>query len=321
MNRTSLLSLALTFSLAACTSTTPESRRTPFEASSQPVASSSPSASTSRTPVVASRTPGPADYRPVPTLIVASEGLVFPAPRGWFAHDESNREGGSRWDLVDHDPSMERRSGLGISIGTGRVDAEARRNVSRCPKRIEETRIITCGFVQFHGRRWRRLVGVSDTQFVNYKIGVGESIITITGFPVRAGAAGRKPLDAIIQRAFVAPRPGYVLAVPGRVRPGYEGDNGAAGICGDTPGQIAEYSLEIDTPMPRCSVVHPRQRLRIVNNRPELIVARLGNLVMFLPPRSAVTVREPFEQYLQPGGHSVRVSAVGGGPELRLRAS
>lgn len=304
--------LVVVYCFAACTSSTPSTAPTP-RAAHRDGASVIPQPPTEPT-VAGSR------YRLAPDLVLASEGLVFPTPRGWFAHDQSNRRFGSFWDLTDHDPAKERRTGLSITIRAGTADREARRDATRCPTVVEETRIFHCGFVRFHGHRWMRIVGVSDTDFVEYRTLAGPGLIRIIGFPVRGDDAARTPIDALIRRAFVSPRPGYVIALPERPAPEYIGDNGAAGVCGDTPGDFAEYSLEIDTPMPRCAVVYGHQRLRVVNHRQDIIVARLGPLVMFLQPQSSVTVREPFRRYLEPGGYSISTSGAGG-PEVRHAAS
>jgi hypothetical protein len=148
---------------------------------------------------------------------------------------------------------------------------------------------------------------------VLYDTAVGSSGIHIVGFTDRPGAEAMKPLDALIRRAFVVTKPGYVIALPGLARPEYGKNGGAAGICAGTPGEIAEYFFEIDTPQPRCSVVHGWQRLRLVNHLSSLVVARLGNVVLFVPAGKAVTLKEPFERYLLPGGYGINAAAPAGG--------
>lgn len=100
---------------------------------------------------------------------------------------------------------------------------------------------------------------------------------------------------------------GYTLDDGPKARPEFVGP-GAAGVCAIAPGAFAEFVLEIDTPNPRCSEVRGHQGMRIVNHFPRRVTARLGGLQVFLAPGGAVTVTEPFSAYLEPGGHSIRIT-------------
>ena len=94
----------------------------------------------------------------------------------------------------------------------------------------------------------------------------------------------------------------------------------AAGICAHAEGSVATLRIHVDVPSPRCSVVMPRQRLRVVNALNVPVRIRLAYINARLGPREARTIGRPFGAYLAPGVHIVAISAyAGGGAELWLR--
>lgn len=79
--------------------------------------------------------------------------------------------------------------------------------------------------------------------------------------------------------------------------------------------------INVDTPSPRCEVVTPEQRLRVVNTTDGPVRVRLAHIAVRLGPRQDLTIDQPFGAYLAPGVHDLAISAyAGGGAELWLRA-
>ncbi len=92
----------------------------------------------------------------------------------------------------------------------------------------------------------------------------------------------------------------------------------AAGICGAT--EAAEITITIypDIPDPRCAIVRPEQRLRLVNKTTLLLQVSLAAFQTELEPGAEYTFDLPLGEFLAPGVHLVQVLPCCG-PELWLK--
>lgn len=128
-------------------------------------------------------------------------------------------------------------------------------------------------------------------------------------------------LDVCDPDPFLTPGPGSGLEPADGYLP-------AAGVCGEAPGPIVTIGIS-EVPEPRCIVVRPRQRLRVVNAT--AIHGRPGRPVTLsfasfhdrtLQPGGSTLYDRPFGDLLAPGHHNVRVSIFpgSGGAELILRS-
>jgi hypothetical protein len=93
----------------------------------------------------------------------------------------------------------------------------------------------------------------------------------------------------------------------------------AAGICGESEGTVVTMTINPDIPDPRCLVVRPDQKLRVINRRDETLEISLGQLSATLEPGAEHTFEQPFGQLLLPGVHLLSVSPCCGG-EIWLKA-
>lgn len=87
----------------------------------------------------------------------------------------------------------------------------------------------------------------------------------------------------------------------------------AAGICPEIEGEIVSMTINPDVPDPRCVIVQPDQRLRVVNNLDELITASLGSLSTSIAPKAEHTFEKTFGEVLMPGVHNLGVNTCCGG--------
>jgi hypothetical protein len=87
----------------------------------------------------------------------------------------------------------------------------------------------------------------------------------------------------------------------------------AAGICGEAQGTVVTMTINPDIPDPRCVVVRPDQKLRVVNRRDETLGISLGRLSVTLEPGTEHTFEQPFGHLLLPGVHSLGVTPCCGG--------
>ena len=95
-------------------------------------------------------------------------------------------------------------------------------------------------------------------------------------------------------------------------------DSPAAGICAEHEGSLVSVTIFPDIPDPRCSLVRPDQRLRVINMRSENIAVNLARLRAEIGPGEDYTFVEPFGVLLMPGVHRFDVSPCCGA-ELVLR--
>lgn len=98
---------------------------------------------------------------------------------------------------------------------------------------------------------------------------------------------------------------------------------GAAGVCGRAMGGTPTLTIEPDVPSPRCMVVSPRQRLRVVNEtdadgKGATIVVDFAGFHAAVPPGGSVILAAPLGTYLKPGSHFLRVGSGPGPAEIRL---
>ena len=92
----------------------------------------------------------------------------------------------------------------------------------------------------------------------------------------------------------------------------------AAGICGGT--EAAEITITIypDIPDPRCAIVRPEQRLRIVNSTANPLQVSLASFQAEIGPGADYAFDLPLGEFLAPGVHLVQVLPCCG-PELWLK--
>jgi hypothetical protein len=130
-----------------------------------------------------------------------------------------------------------------------------------------------------------------------------------------AGAA-MAALAALTLSSCIVHRPGtHTLAEPDSTQP-------AAGICLDVQaGAVATFSLDFDTPDPRCGKVRADQRLRVLNTTGSSITVTFDGSDYRLQPSDSLTFTETFGEMWQPGVHDLHTSLYdGGGPEIWLVA-
>lgn len=100
----------------------------------------------------------------------------------------------------------------------------------------------------------------------------------------------------------------------------------AAGICAEAigddrashPGGEAVMRLEPGIPDPRCMIIRPDQRLRVVNQTGVDVAIALGPFSLPLPANGETVFGPTFGDYLMPGVHVLQVDPCCGG-ELWLK--
>lgn len=90
-------------------------------------------------------------------------------------------------------------------------------------------------------------------------------------------------------------------------------DTPAAGICGESSGEVVTMTINPDMPDPRCMAVRPDQRLRIINRLQEDVRVLLGQLTATIPPDGEHTLEKTFGEMLLPGVHALETSHCCGG--------
>ena len=92
----------------------------------------------------------------------------------------------------------------------------------------------------------------------------------------------------------------------------------AAGICGAIEAAEVTITIYPDIPDPRCAIVRPEQRLRIVNSTAIPLQVSLAAFRAEIGPGAGYTFDLPLGEFLAPGVHSVQVLPCCG-PELWLK--
>lgn len=87
----------------------------------------------------------------------------------------------------------------------------------------------------------------------------------------------------------------------------------AAGICGEAQGDLATMTLLPGIPDPRCLVVRPNQRLRVINRTEGTVEISLAGVTQTLKPEGSFTFTAEFGELLQPGVHGLMVEPCCGG--------
>jgi hypothetical protein len=82
----------------------------------------------------------------------------------------------------------------------------------------------------------------------------------------------------------------------------------AAGICGAWEEDEVTFTILPDIPDPRCGEVRPGQTLTVVNQREEVIRARIGLFTAEIAPGKEHVFDVPLGEYLMPGVHVVEIS-------------
>jgi hypothetical protein len=94
----------------------------------------------------------------------------------------------------------------------------------------------------------------------------------------------------------------------------------AAGICAEAESEEAVMRLLPGIPDPRCVIVRPDQRLRVVNETGADVNISLGPFALPLPSDGETVFGPTFGEYLLPGVHVLSVDPCCGG-ELWLRSN
>lgn len=92
---------------------------------------------------------------------------------------------------------------MSITIRSASARAKDRQEVSRCPDAIEETTIESCGFVEFAGLRWRRIVGQSDIRFIDFAAVSESKFFRLIGFPEGPDADGLQQVESLLRKAEI----------------------------------------------------------------------------------------------------------------------
>ena len=124
-----------------------------------------------------------------------------------------------------------------------------------------------------------------------------------SGNPFGIGQDGIAPFWA---RIDVVPISGDSKATP-------YADSPAAGLCAEFEGEVVTMTINPDMPDPRCVIVKPDQRLRVVNNLESEIEVSLGNVSSSILQSDAYTFEKTFGELLLPGVHNLGVSPCCGG--------
>ncbi len=82
----------------------------------------------------------------------------------------------------------------------------------------------------------------------------------------------------------------------------------AAGICGAAEGDIVTIRINPDVPDPRCVIITSDQRLKVINNRDEIIQISLGVFEAEIDPGDESLAPLTFGAYLATGVHLIEVS-------------
>lgn len=93
----------------------------------------------------------------------------------------------------------------------------------------------------------------------------------------------------------------------------------AAGACPEPPaGDVVTWTVNPDTPSPRCSQIRPDQHVRFVNATDESIEIQFAPELLTIAPGGTAEVAAPVGTYLAPGVHVAHTSTYGGesGPEV-----
>lgn len=167
------------------------------------------------------------------------------------------------------------------------------------------------------------LVSVSQTQCDNMITGGGwvaaarRILVPDVGAACRPGIwhaiAGwlNHPVATIAYRA--TPKVITISTTPPPKPQPPDANSPAAGICGRAQGPVFSVQMDVDTPLPRCEVVKPGQRLEVVNALDRSTVVRLAHFTARLPPGEVLRIDQPFGAYLARGVHVLAISAYGGG--------
>jgi hypothetical protein len=95
----------------------------------------------------------------------------------------------------------------------------------------------------------------------------------------------------------------------------------AAGVCGDLAGAIAVFTINADTPSPRCGRAIGSQRVQVTNRTDTTIDVQIAGFTAQLKAGATEIIGPSVNQYLAPGVHVIHTSAYGGGgPELWVAA-
>jgi hypothetical protein len=92
----------------------------------------------------------------------------------------------------------------------------------------------------------------------------------------------------------------------------------AAGICGATEAAEVTITIYSDIPDPRCAIVRPEQRLKIVNGTANVLRVSLASFQAEIEPGAEYAFDLPLGEFLAPGVHLVQVLPCCG-PELWLK--
>ncbi len=103
------------------------------------------------------------------------------------------------------------------------------------------------------------------------------------------------------------------------------GPQSAAAACGQARGGVPTLTIESDVPVPRCLVVQPHQRLRVLNETQAPgapggpIRISLAGFHASVPLHGSVILDARLGSYLMPGWHYLNVSGGPGPAALHLQ--
>lgn len=85
-----------------------------------------------------------------------------------------------------------------------------------------------------------------------------------------------------------------------------DGTGPVAGVCAEPKTEVVVVTLRPDGASPRCTVVSPSQRVRIVNARDDKVALQFGPFSESIDPGESVLFDAPVGSYLAPGDHVIR---------------
>jgi hypothetical protein len=141
-----------------------------------------------------------------------------------------------------------------------------------------------------------------------YRVRRGWLVLTAAGLSlgcaVLAPTAVTEPAVSATAQPIATEPPG----TPGAALATAVSDSPAAGICAETDDPIVTVTIFPDIPDPRCTIIRPEQRLRLINQRGETIEVSLAGLTATLEAGAEHVFEIPFGQLLAPGVHAFQVS-------------
>lgn len=109
---------------------------------------------------------------------------------------------GSYWELRAADPE-EDPNAMSVTIRTGDIRATNDLDLSECPSSIEESVLESCGFVEFGGVEWRRIVGRNTVRFVDLAAATSTSYFRLIGFPGNDNDESLQQVESVLMKGRI----------------------------------------------------------------------------------------------------------------------